>query len=36
MTTKTADFIELFAKNIDINKDDYTIKELNVIVKKYL
>lgn len=33
MTTKTADFIELFAKNIDINKDDYTIKELNVIVK---
>lgn len=33
MTTKTANFIELFTKKIDINNNDYTIKELNAIVK---
>lgn len=33
MTTKTANFIELFTKTIDVSKNDYTIKELNAIVK---
>jgi hypothetical protein len=32
--TKTSDFIELFSKTIDISKNDYTIKEINAIVKE--
>jgi hypothetical protein len=31
--TKTANFIELFTKKVDVSKNDYTIKELNAIVK---
>jgi SpoVK/Ycf46/Vps4 family AAA+-type ATPase len=31
--TKTANFIELFKNTVDISKNDYTIKELNAIVK---
>ena len=31
--TKTANFIELFTKTVDVSKNDYTIKELNAIVK---
>jgi len=32
--TKTANFIELFSKKVDIEKNDYTIKEFNAIVKE--
>uniref|UniRef100_A0A6C0J2G8 HMG box domain-containing protein n=1 Tax=viral metagenome TaxID=1070528 RepID=A0A6C0J2G8_9ZZZZ len=31
--SKTTNFIELFTKTVDVSKNDYTIKELNAIVK---
>lgn len=32
--SKTSNFIELFNKTVDVSKNDYTIKELNAIIKE--